>query len=66
MTEFKNYPGMKTNLMKYMGALAHEILNTFFDNNNVEPRWQDTNFIWGWFNESTGLWNGAIDLVSRT
>ena len=41
-----------------------EILSSFFTSHNLTPIWQDNNYNWGWFNEKTGLWKGAVTMVS--
>ena len=40
-----------------------EILQIFFDNNNIEPTWINCYFVWGWFNEDEGKWTGASGKV---
>ena len=42
----------------------YEILTSFFASQNLTPIWQDNNYNWGWFNEETGLWTGAVAMVS--
>ena len=42
----------------------HEVLTSFFTFQNLTPIWQDNNYNWGWFNEETGLWTGAVAMVS--
>ena len=52
-----NWPG---------GVYPYEILSSFFTLHNLSPTWQDVNGTSGWFNNKTGLWNGAVALVSST
>ena len=40
----------------------HAILSAFLD---LRPMWQDNNYTWGWFDEDTGKWTGAVDMVSN-
>ena len=40
-----------------------EILKIFFDNNNIEPTWINTHYTWGWYDEETGSWTGAVGQV---
>ena len=40
-----------------------EILSSFFQTYNLSPVFYDCNETWGWFNEDTGLWNGAVAMV---
>ena len=47
------------------GAYPNEILSSFFTSHHLTPTWQDANYTWGWFDEETGLWTGAVGLVSR-
>jgi hypothetical protein len=41
----------------------YEILNSFFATYELTPTWQDCNETWGWLDEETGLWNGAVRAV---
>ena len=45
-------------------AWSYEILSSFFYSQNLTPTWQDANGTWGWLDEDTGLWNGAMAMVS--
>ena len=47
------------------GAYANDILSSFFTSHHLTPTWQDANGTFGWFDEETGLWTGAVGLVSR-
>ena len=40
-----------------------EMLRIFFDNNNIEPKWINTHFTWGWYDEETGSWTGGVGQV---
>ena len=48
------------------GSYPYEILTSFFTSHNLTPTWQDANYTWGSWDEETGLWTGAVGLVSRT
>ena len=59
------------NMVKYVPSaynlhrhFPYEILTSFFASQNLTPIWQDNNYNWGWFNEETGLWTGAVAMVS--
>ena len=41
-----------------------EILLKFFLNNNIIINWIDCNYTWGWFDDETGKWTGAIGKVT--
>ena len=40
-----------------------EILKIFFENNNIEPVWINTNFTWGWYDDETKSWTGGVGQV---
>ena len=40
-----------------------EILKIFFDNNNLQPVWINTDYTWGWYDEETGSWTGGVGQV---
>ena len=42
----------------------HEVLISFFSSQNLTPVWENANYTWGWFDEETGRWTGAVALVS--
>ena len=44
-------------------AFDYEILNPFFENYHITPTWIDCNYTWGWFDEETGHWTGAVGKV---
>ena len=75
---FNQYPGYievdtETNTMveystpTYEGevipAWTWEILSSFFAINKLTPIFNDCNYTWGWLDEDTGLWNGAVAMV---
>ena len=41
-----------------------EILSMFFINNNIIINCIDCNFTWGWFDDETGKWTGAVGKVN--
>ena len=43
-----------------------EQLSAFFTNYNVIINWIDCNFTWGWFDDETGKWTGAVGKVSSS
>ena len=45
------------------GVPAHQILESFFDKQNITPSWIDCDYDWGGLNSSTGLWTGAVGEV---
>ena len=42
-----------------------EIIRVLFVNYNLEPIWIDCNRVWGWFDEETNSWTGAVGQVFR-
>ena len=40
-----------------------EILEIFFKNKNVIVNWIYCNYTWGWFDDETGRWTGAVGKV---
>ena len=66
MWAYKGYPGVMRKFGHdddYNEAYAHEILSSLFSQNNLEPVWTKPKNRWGWQDEETGLWNGAIGQV---
>jgi hypothetical protein len=55
MIEYPSRPGVY--------AWHWEILSSFFANYRLTPLFNDCNFTWGWLDEDTGLWNGAVAMV---
>ena len=45
-------------------AKDDEILSKFFLNYNIIINWIDCNFTWGWFDDETGKWTGAVGKVT--
>ena len=43
--------------------MDYEILKSFFQNNYINPTWIDCNYTWGWFDNETGHWTGAVGKV---
>ena len=42
----------------------YELIIPFLENNNVIGTWSDSHYIWGEFNETTGLWTGNLGQVN--
>ena len=42
----------------------YEMMVTFIKFYNIIPHWINCNFTWGWFNEETQKWTGAVGQVS--
>ena len=38
-----------------------EILEVFFENKNIN--WINCNYTWGWYDDETGRWTGAVGKV---
>ena len=46
-------------------STAHdwELIKPFLDHYRLSPTWIDCHFTWGWFDEETGSWTGAVGKV---
>ena len=44
-------------------SLDHHILKTFFSKFNIKPTWINCNYTWGWFDDESGHWTGAVGQV---
>ena len=64
------------NLNEYSGSIHltgitsqvsgdHEVLLSFFQNYHITPRWINCYYTYGWFNNRTGYWTGAVGKVKR-
>ena len=40
-----------------------EIIKLFLDHYSLSPTWIDCNYTWGWLDEETGSWTGAVGKV---
>ena len=47
-------------------SYSWEILKLFFKNNNIVPNWINCYQTWGWFDEESGKWTGAVGKVICT
>ena len=50
--------GGSTNMAKLW-----EVFSTFFSIHNIDPKWLDCGFSWGWYNEELGGWTGCMGKV---
>ena len=46
-------------------ASESHILTSFFKNYHITPTWINCNYTWGWFDEETGHWTGAVGKVKK-
>ena len=46
-------------------TLEWEIQHDFHTHNNIVPHWSDNNGTWGLLDEDTGLWTGAVGMVTK-
>ena len=46
-------------------ALEQEIQAAFFETNNIKPVWLNANFTWGWLDNVTKQWTGAVGMIER-
>ena len=42
----------------------YEILEIFFENNKIVPKWINCNYTWGTYDYETGKWTGAVGQVN--
>ena len=42
-----------------------EIQEAFFKYNNITPHWINCNYTWGWIDNVTNQWTGAVGLIER-
>ena len=47
-------------------SFSWEILKLFFNHFNIIPSWINCNQTWGWIDEDTGKWTGAVGKVIIT
>ena len=41
------------------------ISQCLFKYNNITPHWINANYTWGWFDNTTNQWTGAVGLIQR-
>ena len=46
-------------------TLEWEIQYDFHTYNNIVPHWSDNNGTWGLLDEETGVWTGAVGMVTK-
>ena len=46
-------------------AYEWEIQAAFFKYNNITPHWINANYTWGWLDNVTNQWTGAVGLIER-
>ena len=42
-----------------------EIQAAFFETNNIKPIFLNANFTWGWYDNITDQWTGAVGMIER-
>ena len=42
-----------------------EILSAFLENHNIFVQWINCNFTWGWFDDESETWTGAVGQVKH-
>ena len=67
--EMKKWP--ISDSVKYIGLYSYnsydwEILETFFQNHGIVPVWINCHYTWGWYDEESGRWTGALGKVRRS
>ena len=43
-----------------------EILDSFFKNHDIVPAWINCHYTWGWYDEESGKWTGAVGKVKQS
>ena len=46
-------------------AWEWEIQAAFFETNNIKPIWLNANYTWGWLDNVTNTWTGAVGMIER-
>ena len=46
-------------------AYEWEIQGAFFSKNNIKPTWLNANYSWGWLDNVTNTWTGAVGMIER-
>ena len=46
-------------------AYEWEIQAVFFENNKIMPTWLNANYTWGWLDNVTNTWTGAVGMIER-
>ena len=46
-------------------AWEWELQAAFFKYNNITPHWINANYTWGWLDNTTNQWSGAVGLIQR-
>ena len=54
-----------TSIIEEWGQISHEdaIIKSFFSKFNIKPTWINCNYTWGWFDNETEHWTGAVGQV---
>ena len=63
--EMVKYPVAPYVSYHYSVAWEWEIQAAFFKYNNIEPNWINCNYSWGWFDNVTNQWSGAVGLIQK-
>ena len=62
--EMVQYPNNQGTLYSYI-PWDWEIIQTFFKNYDIIPVWINCNYTWGWYDEESRKWTGAVGKVRR-
>ena len=46
-------------------AYEWEIQKAFFETYNIKPTWLNANYTWGWLDNVTNTWTGAVGMIER-
>ena len=46
-------------------AYDWEIQKAFFETYNIKPTWLNANYTWGWLDNVTNTWTGAVGMIER-
>ena len=63
IVKYKYFHGLFTDMNSYISQ-NYEILSIFFKNYNIIVKWINCNSTWGWYDDETGKWTGAVGQVS--
>ena len=62
--EMVRYP-LKPYVAEMNVAQEWEIQAAFMEYNNITPHWTNCNYTWGWIDNVTNKWTGAVGLIER-
>ena len=62
VVKYQYLHGLHTN--SYYISTNDEILSIFFKHYDINVKWINCNYTWGWYDDETGKWTGAVGQVN--